>query len=248
MSARKCRCGSSQNSHQALIAKFGEGTPLTPPPHAQIIFPTIGTPVSNGFAVHVSAGSQRGIAKVELFFNGSRWMVERGAKFGVTGQADPGTYTFQPPPTLPDGTLDIVAKVSDDLGLSVDTTIVTVTKGEPCTTSETCAAGQSCDTGRCVWPAPVGELGDTCTYAQYCKSWTCLGAGERYCTQECATDEPTSCPDGFECQADGSSPTAGFCWPADTGGCCSASRGNGVWFHMGMAGLVFGCLRRRRNR
>ncbi len=247
MMVRNCRCGSSQNSHQQLLSIFGPGQVITPPPVASIIFPANSGTVTNGFVVHVQAGSQRGVAKVELFLNGSRWMVLPGAGFGPNGQSLDSKYTFYTPPNVPDGIIDIQAFAYDDLGLSVATIPITVTKGAPCAGDSACADNQTCDAGRCKYPAPSGELGDSCDYGQSCKSWTCLGDGDKICTQDCLTDEPTSCPAGFECLAQSDEGTGGVCWPLDTG-CCSIGHARGaIWVHGGLALLVLGLLRRRRN-
>jgi hypothetical protein len=170
-----------------------------------------------------------------------------GAKFGVNGQLEQA-YTFYTPPNVPDGIIDLQGKAFDDLGLGVATIPVTVMKGAPCATDDACANHQHCDAGRCRFDAPVGELGDSCSYGQYCKSWTCLGDGDKLCTQECLTDEPTSCPTGFECLHSADTGTDGFCWPIDNGGCCSAGHDrNAIWIHGGFALLVLGWLRRRRT-
>jgi hypothetical protein len=250
MGPRDCRCSKTQNSHQQLLAIFGPGTPLTAAPTASIVYPLNNAAVTSGWVTHVSAGSQRGIAKVELYLNGSRWMVMPGAAFGPLGQMNPSTYTFYLPANVPDGIIDIQAKAYDDLGLGVASIPITVTKGAPCTSDSACAEHQTCDAGRCVFAAPTGELGDSCTYSQFCKSWTCLGAGDDMrCTQECLTDEPTSCPAGFTCDPTDDQGTAGFCWPTDTGGCCNVGHERGaIWIHGALAALVLGCLRRRRRR
>ncbi len=248
---RECKCTSTQNSHQHLLSLFGAGTPLTPAPEASIIYPTNGAAVTPGWVAHVSAGSQRGVAKVELYLNDSRWMVLPGAGFGPRGQDIPSDYTFYLPASVPDGIIDLQAKAYDDLGLGVASLPITVTKGAPCTSDDACADHQTCDEGRCRFAAPTGELGDSCSYGQFCRSWTCLGSeGDQRCTQECLTDEPTSCPMGFSCEQTADQSTAGFCWPEDTGGgCCSAGHDrDALWLHGGLALLVLGSLRRRRHR
>jgi hypothetical protein len=249
MTARACKCSSSQNSHQQLVSIFGEGTPLTPPPTAAIVFPTDNMPVVNGSVVHVSAGSQRGVAKVELFLNGSRWLVLAGAKFGPAGQANPSNYTFYLPDHVPDGLIEIQARAYDDLGLRADTIPITVTKGAPCASDDACLDNQTCDAGYCKYPAPVGELGESCEYGQYCKSWSCLGTdGDTRCTQDCATDEPTSCPSGFSCLPTAETGTAGVCWSTDSG-CCSVGRSpRSLWMHAALSLAVIGLLGRRRRK
>jgi hypothetical protein len=247
MAARACKCNSTQNSHQQLLGIFGAGTVITAAPEASIVFPSTNGVVTAGFVTHVSAFSQRGVARVELYLNDSRWLVLPGAKFGPNGQGS-ANYTFYTPPDVPDGIIDIQARAYDDLGIGMATIPITVTKGAPCTSDDACLTNQTCDAGRCKWPAPTGELGDSCTYGQSCKSWTCLGDGDKFCTQDCLTDEPTSCPGGFECLAQSDQGTAGVCWPLDAGGCCSVTHDrNAIWLHGGLALLVLGLLRRRRK-
>lgn len=250
MAVRDCKCSSTQNSHQQLLGLFGAGTPLTAAPHASIVYPTNDTMVSTGWVVHVSAGSQRGVAKVELFLNGSRWMVLPGAAFGPRGQNDDADYTFYVPEDVPDGIIDVEGRAYDDLGMEVATIPVTVTKGAPCTSDDACLANQTCDEGRCKYGPPPGELGDSCDYGQFCKSWTCLGSDDdKRCTQDCLTDEPTSCPMGFTCEPTDDQGTDGFCWPTEEGGCCSVGRDrDAIWIHGGLALAVLGSLRRRRRR
>jgi hypothetical protein len=243
MAARTCRCNSTQNSHQQLLSIFGAGTPITPPPHASIVFPANSAMVTSAFVTHVSAGSQRGVRWVDLFLNGSRWMRLPGAKFGPNGQLD-STYTFYTPASVPDGIIDIEGKAYDDLGLGIVTIPVTVLKGAPCANDDACADHQHCDQGRCRFEAPVGEVGADCSYNQYCKSWTCL---EGSCTQECLTDEPTSCPAGFECVHTSVQGTDGFCFVIDDS-CCSVGHDpRGLWAYGGLAVFVLGALRRRRR-
>jgi len=247
--ARKCRCSSTQNSHQKLFSTFGPGTPITPPPHATIVYPTPDAVVSTGWVVHVSAGSKRGIAKVELYLNGSRWAVLPGQGFGPAGQLDPSTYTFYVPNNVPDGLIDVSARAYDDLGLNVQTDTVLVQKGAPCTSATQCLNDQSCNDGRCAWGPPTGELGDSCSYDQFCTSWMCIGdSGGKYCTVDCVTDEPGSCPSGFSCVPTASTGTNGVCLP-DGGGCCSVGGvgGRGIWGHAALSVLVLTWLRRRRR-
>jgi hypothetical protein len=245
---RSCRCGNAQNSHEKLLSVFGEGTPITPPPHATIGFPAMGSMIGASSVVHILAGSQRGVAHVELYLNGSRWAVLAGQAFGAAGQADPGDYTFQLPPKVPDGLIDIKGIAYDDLGLAAETETVTVVKGEACTSDSTCLKDQSCDAGHCTWPPPEGELGASCSYDQQCTSWTCLGAGDdKYCTTPCYTDEPSTCPTDYTCVGTGNL-TDGYCLP-DSTGCCSVGGDSGrhLWVHVLMSVLVLTWLRRRKR-
>jgi hypothetical protein len=243
---RKCRCGASQNSHAKLISVFGEGTPITAPPHVNIGFPSQGATVASGWVVHALAGSKRGVAKVELFLNGSRWHVLKGQGFGANGQADPSDYTFMVSTKVPDGIIDVKSIAYDDLGIATESDTVTVTKGAACTQDAQCLKDQHCDAGHCTWPPPEGELGTSCTYDQQCKGWTCLGDEDgKFCTVPCYTDEPASCPSDFTCAPTGNQ-TDGFCLP-EGGGCCSVGGDRGLMPTACLSVLVLTWLRRRRR-
>ena len=244
---RNCKCSNTQNSHTMLLGIFGAGTPTTPPPQVTLTVPTAGqTTITNGIAIHANASSKRGVAHVELYLNGSRWLDDAGVPFGPTGQPA-SDYAFPLPSNVPDGVIDIAVKAYDDLGIVTATPTVTVTKGSPCTTSDQCLKDQSCDSGKCEWPAPTAELGASCTYDQACTTWQCTQTNDgQKCSQPCSIDEPTSCPKDFDCLGDAQS---GFCWPAASGGCCSvADSGGAIWGHVGAAALVASLLMRRRKR
>ena len=245
---RNCKCGTAQNSHEKLISVFGEGTPITPAPHVAVTFPLDGSTVNSGWVVHAGAGSKRGVAKVELYLNGSRWTVVKGQGFGALGQADPSDYTLTPSNKVPDGIIDVKAIAYDDLGISTESASITVTKGAPCTSNSTCLKDQQCESGKCVWPAPKGELGDSCSYDQQCKAWTCLGDDSgKYCTTPCYTDEPATCPKDFSCVPTGNQ-TDGFCIP-EGGGCCSVGGDSArhLWLQLCMSVLVLTWLVRRKR-
>ena len=249
--ARPCRCGVTQNAHLTLLSTFGAGTSIVPLPTVSVTSPAANATITNGSAVVATAFSKRGIKKVELWLNGYKWAQVAGAKFGLSGQPS-STYSVALPQDVPDGIIDIVIKAKDDIDGTTATPAITVTKGAPCTSATTCANGQRCDAGRCLWDAPVGELGDTCTFAQYCVSGLCQGTSdEQRCTTPCVPGTSDSCqdPDVFECLEQ--SPGHGVCWPkdADSGGCCRASADNGAApFLFGMVGLVGGVLVLRRRR
>ena len=242
---RACRCGATQNSHKKLLGVFGPGAPITPAPTVAVTSPVAGGPL--GASVVASAGSQRGVAKVELVLNGYPWVTVPGAAFGPRGQPEPSPYLLLVPAGVPDGVIDVVVRASDDLGQRTDSPAVTVTRGAPCTSAASCLPHQRCEEGRCFWE-PTGELGDACTESQLCKSHLCSGtADHKVCTIECVPDEPDECPGELTCVP--SSPGRGICFPLDDdGGCCSAGRGGAPWGHVGAAGLVLGlALRRRRG-
>jgi MYXO-CTERM domain-containing protein len=209
---------------------------MTPNPHPGAEFP-----------VFAQAGSKRGLATVQLWLNGYPWDTQPGGVFGSDGQPDPSNYTLNAPANVPNGIIDVVVKAYDDLGIEGDSAMVTVEKGAPCTSADTCATGQHCTTGRCAWDTPVGQIGDDCPYPQYCVSGVCSPGGNPYCSQSCTVGMARACPSGWDCtQISGSN---GYCAPA-SGGCCSVrdDRG-GPWRQALLAAAVLGAaLRRRRSR
>ena len=238
---RDCRCGPVQQSHSFLIGKLGTGTPLTTTELA--ITSPIGDTISNGATIAAFGSSQRGIVEVEFRLNGYPWGTVPGAPFGNNGQPA-ATYSFTLPPDVPDGVIDIEVEAKDDIGVSAIAT-ATVTKGAPCASADTCAAGQFCEAGRCIWPTPVGEVGDTCEYPQYCLEPRCdTHDGQSFCTRACITGLDDSCGDGLECVDD---PGGAYCWPlADGGGCCSTSR-ELPWGVVMLGGILAFVLGRRRR-
>lgn len=242
--ARPCRCSDTQNSHQKLLTVFGPGTPITTAPTVSIVSPTAGQMISDGSVVHPEAGAQRGIAKLELWLNGSKWSEIPGAAFQMNGQPDPYDYTINFPKGLPDSLYDVVVKAFDDLGTETDSAPVAVVEGAACTDASHCLQDQKCDAGHCHWDAPTGELGDSCSYPQFCKSWTCLDfGGGSECAQTCEQDDPTSCPSGFACEADGST---SICVATGGGGCCSVAGDEGWLPGLLAAGVLAIVLGRRR--
>jgi hypothetical protein len=241
---RPCKCSATQNSHTMLLGLFGPGTVTTAPPMISMTYPPVGsTTISNGIAIHALASSQRGVSHVELYFNGSRWADDPGVPFAAKGQPA-SDYPFPLPANLPDGVIDIQAKAYDDLGAMGVTPVITVTKGAPCTADSQCLAEQSCDsTGRCVFPPPTGKLGAECSFDQFCETSQCTSttSGQR-CSQPCAIDEPETCGGGFDCLG---TEQAGFCWPKDSGGCCSASDADTMATSCVASLFVLLCLLRR---
>jgi hypothetical protein len=239
---RACRCGTTQNSHKKLIDTFGIGTPTYGNPSAA--FMAGNDPLSG--LVMALAGSRRGVTKVELLVNGFPWASAKGADFALGGQPNPAPYSLVWPPTLPDGISDFAIRAHDDLGAFTDSPPITRTKGAPCTSADTCAQGQRCDAGRCLWDPPTLEVGDACDYAQECKSLSCVGTDPKICSQECNPDEDeNTCPAGLSCSELG--PGTGVCFPESGGGCCSASRGT-PWAGIASSALVLVLVMRRRRR
>jgi hypothetical protein len=246
---RPCRCGGSQNSHLKLTSIFGAGQSLIPAPSSVVTLPKA-TDTTLASTVVALAGSQRGVSKVELFVNGSKWAETKGAGFGQNGQENPATYGIPVPAALPNSIVDIKVRAYDDLGNFTDSDTVTVTKGAPCTSADSCAKGQKCEEGRCFWEPAAGELGDECDYPQFCVSGICRGTADRQiCTQECIPNIGDTCPSGYTCIA--TEPTVGICFdPDDDGGCCSTSRQSDSvpWAPVAFAALTLGFLVRPRRR
>jgi MYXO-CTERM domain-containing protein len=243
---RTCKCGMSQNSHHKLLSVFGPGTPITARPSIDLTVPAASGGML-GRAVSAHADAQRGVARVEVYFNGFKWGEAPGVKFLLAGQPS-ATYNIPVPTALPDSVVDVKTIAFDDLEISTESTMVTVTKGAPCTTADTCATGQKCEAGKCFWDPPTGEVGDSCAYPQFCKSLVCQGFGiQPICTQACTPGVEGGCPSGFSCTT---SDTGGVCFFAeDSGGCCSVDRSGEAWLvHGGLAAAVVGFLARRRRR
>jgi hypothetical protein len=247
----QCRCGGFQNTHQTLVNVLGVGTPITAPPTLTVTSPVPDAAIANGSSVVARATAQRGIHKMELYLNGYKWTEVKGSPWGNGGQPET-SYALVLPPEVPDGVIDIVVRAKDDIDVSTDSPTITVTKGAPCTSADTCADGQLCDAGRCFWEPPVGVLGDECSFQQFCMTELCqaIDGGESRCTQGCVLGLADACPTGYECIAN--SETGGVCWPASDlkGNClgCSNSREGSLQGLLFVLGLGFLVLRRPRRR
>jgi MYXO-CTERM domain-containing protein len=245
-SSRACKCGANQNSHLKILSVFGAGTAITAAPTITLTDPLDGAMLNRG--VTGMASSKRGVSRVELFFNGFKWAETPGVQFGARGQPSPSPYTVVVPTMLPNSIVDIKMVAYDDLGVSTDSAVVTVTKGAPCDSASTCATGQKCEAGRCFWDPPVGEIGDECSYTQFCKSGLCTGTSDQQiCTQSCIPGVADSCPSGLECVM--SSANAGLCFFASSGGCCSVDGSHRAWWvQLALAAVVLAYVGRRRRR
>ena len=217
---RPCDCGGLQNSHQRLLNIFGPGTPLTAPPTLTVSAPMNGDTVGTGATVVATSAAQRGVARLELWLNGYLWVTVKGAPFNQSGQPET-TYPLTFPANVPNSIIDIVVKSFDDIEAVTVAPTITVTKGAPCTSADTCLLGQKCDAGKCYWDPPTGELGDACEYPQFCIGGNCLDTSEgKFCSQTCVVGVADSCPAGFECE--GAAGGAGVCVTAGAGDdtCC----------------------------
>jgi len=242
---RACKCGATQNSHQKVLSVFGAGTPSTGNPTAVISAPVTGGPF--GSAVAAQAGARRGVARVALYLNDYKWTEVPGSAFGMHGQPNPDAYSIPIPSGVPNSIIDIKVVASDDLDASTQSAVVTVTKGAPCVTADTCAKGQKCEAGKCFWDPPMGEIGADCAYPQFCKTGVCQGTkDQQICTQPCTPGQADACPSGFDCAMQ--TATTGVCF-FSSGGCCSVDRGDTAWWaHFGLAAVVLGSAARRRRR
>jgi hypothetical protein len=244
-STRTCKCGGYQNSHQTLINIFGPGTPLTAPPALAVSAPTPGAMIANQTPVIATASAQRGVARLELWLNGYLWLTVKGAPFGANGQPET-TYPLVIPSGVPDSIIDIVVKAYDDINAETIAPTITVTKGAPCATADTCAKGQKCEAGKCFWDTPTGTIGDACTYPQFCITGNCLDASDgMYCSQVCVVGNAETCPLGYECVG----------MAGETGDCVHAGAGDDTCCNIGANGkastllslLVVGLVLRRRR-
>ncbi len=249
---RDCKCGFSQNTHLHLLNLFGEGTSLIPAPTAAITQPATSSTAANSLpgTIVASAGSKRGVGRVELFINGHKWAEVKGAAFGSLGQPDPSPYSIQIPAAVPDSIVDLQVKAYDDLELVGESAVITLVKGAAggCTSAASCAEGQRCEAGKCFWDPPAGEVGDACTFPEFCKSGQCSDStiqDDGVCTQPCVVGLADACPNGLECIAVGN---GGICYTAaDGGGCCSAGTET-PWapFVLGLGIFGFVVIRRRK--
>lgn len=110
--ARECRCGGNrQNAHQKFTELFGVGT-LPEPPVLLLEVAASNGVVDPGFSVVARAQHRRGLARLELLFNGWVWDT-------LPGELDAGEQelAFIASARLPDGYIDIEVKAYNDLGV-----------------------------------------------------------------------------------------------------------------------------------
>ncbi|HEU4727224.1 MAG TPA: hypothetical protein VFT22_05035, partial [Kofleriaceae bacterium] len=126
MKVRACQCGKSQNSHLKLLTVFGPGTPITQHPSIAMTLPAMSGGTLDR-SVTADAGAQRGVARVEVYFNGFKWAEAPGVPFERDGQPD-ATYEIPVPSSLPDSIVDVQMVALDDLEIATESSMVTVTK------------------------------------------------------------------------------------------------------------------------
>ncbi len=247
-SARNCICGgTTQNSHQRLLAVHGPGTVPIAAPVVNITMPADGaTNLPRDFSVYPTAIDPRGLKSLELFVNGWKWAELPG----VWQKAS--VYVVNLPGSVPDGVMDIKIRGCGDTGVCGED-MITVTRGAPCASEASCLAGQKCEAGKCFWDPPSLNVGDPCAFPQECLSQVCAEVGgEQICSESCVAGPNDRCPEGFECIAPANG-QRGNCGPLveDAGGCCSTagSDRNAVLVNLGL-GSVIGLMvvRRRRRR
>lgn len=238
----QCRCGgTAQNSHRWLRTVLGENPMVVAGPTIAIQSPAEGEAVTAGFSIGATAAHMRGIGRVQMWINGTMYGEEE------SNGSPSSPYWFQTPAGLSDGIIDIEIRATNDIGTE-SVAAVTVQKGAPCTSADSCEAGQLCEEGRCKFPTAVGELGDACVSDMECLSELCPKQGETgYCSQNCfPTATENTCPDGFSCLEVNAS--RGVCWPKeDTGNCgCQSSSSAGQLGGLLLICLVLLGLRRQR--
>jgi hypothetical protein len=243
---RPCACGGLQNTHQRLLSIFGPGTPLTAPPALAVSGVANGDTVGNGATVIATASAQRGVSRLELWLNGYKWLTVQGAAFGQSGQPEKA-YALTFPADVPNSIVDIVVKAYDDIDAETIAPTITVTKGAPCANADSCALGQKCEAGKCFWEPPTGQLGDECSYPQFCATGTCLDTSAgMICSTDCVVGVGDSCPMGFTCE--GPTGQGGKCVPEGAGDdtCCGIGANGKTSTLLSLFVVAFLLCRRRR--
>jgi MYXO-CTERM domain-containing protein len=213
--SRFCRCSDKQNSHVKLLNELGSSGLSATPGQIQMLSPSIW----DGSLISGLVKEKRWIRSIELWINGFRW-----AKLPHQSVQD---FNFPAPVELSDGILDVEVREVNDLGV-VGVDRRTLTKGAPCTSAASCRAPETCNQGKCVYPPPTGQLGQTCAAAQDCASWECLDyAGAQRCSVGCLVGTKNSdCPGDYTCVSSDENGT-GMCWPTQelpaAAGCCGAT-------------------------
>lgn len=237
--SRFCRCSDTQNSHVKLLNELGSSGRAPSPGAVQIDGPA----QWDGTVINGTVVEPRWVRSIELWINGFRW-----AKLGH--QALTG-FLFPAPEGVSDGILDVEVREVNDLGaVAVDR--ITYTKGAPCQTAADCRSPETCDAGRCLYPAPTGQLGQVCSEAKDCASWECLAYGGETsrCAQSCLVGTKNNdCPAAYTCVSTDENGT-GMCWPTEelpAAGCCGAAAEapSALTLLAGLGGLL---LMRRRPR
>lgn len=225
-----CQCSAgTQNSYKHIFDLFGVGTPT--PPMLTVLSPTDGKKVTPRFPVRVSAADDAAIDRAELWIDGSLADTATAAPWGFTA------------PDLAMGSHAIEVHAIDTTNMST-VVALSIDQGPACTAGGGCTGTDVCVAGGCIaGPEEPNGLGTICTSGAECISMTCADGGEQFkhCVAACDPRQGGSCPDGFDCLANGDS---GVCWPS-SGGCCSASGDPRASLLLG-AIVLASVLRRRR--
>jgi MYXO-CTERM domain-containing protein len=234
-SPRNCQCGgATQNSVQRIKAIFGDAIPPTPP-EVSIESPSNSSVVRPGFTIVVEATDDVEVKRVEVLIDGD----------SIGARTEP-PYEFSAPGDLFTANVEIEARAFDDRG-TMGTDTVSVTVGDPCSSTNECGTGEACVDGRCVPFEVDGGLGEECTSDADCASGICveeLGV----CTELC---DPAAdgCPFGFDCTEVAGGGGACFRGEGD-GGDCGCRVGGHSKLPMAPLALLalFFVIRRRRAR
>jgi MYXO-CTERM domain-containing protein len=253
-----CSCGGARaNTHVQLEGVFGPGAPPTPPVIEGILYPADGATLTNLSIVQVRAVDPRGVFKVEILLNGWLWATWQQPEMLVDAVPAELAITIPNADSVPAGVIDVEVRVYNDL-MAMSSETVTVTKGSPCSSADSCADGQTCEEGRCAWAQPTGQLGDACEFDQQCEGpnvydGRCESDGtQSICTRSCYVGVNDNCPaeEGYYCLGENDG-DQGVCWLREETGCCStgADRGGVPLAPLALAGVVgLLAVRRRRRR
>lgn len=237
--SRYCRCSDRQNSHVKLLNELGASGRPASPGQISMLTPSLW----DGSLITGLVQESRWIRSIELWINGFRW-----AKLPHQSLPD---FHFAAPAELSDGIVDVEVREINDLG-AVSTDRRTMVKGAPCTSSASCRTPETCEEGKCVYPAPTGAVGQVCRAAQDCASWECLSyAGDQRCSTSCLVGaKNNTCPNDYTCVSTDEDGT-GMCWPTDelpAAGCCDARGRSSAWPNALVLLAALGGLSLRRPR
>ncbi len=227
---RNCRCGYTQNSVQALLARLGTSDPI--PPSLTVRSPLWMASVPPAFPIEIDVSDNRRVARVEVWADGE-----------VREVATNPPYTLHAPFDLPLGPQTLEVHAVDGAA--------NVTKAQLMVTIEAeCGAPADCPEGDCVNGRCGAALGDECSHHIDCASGVCArppGTFSLYCGQAC--DEAGGCPAGTTCVAE-----SNMCWGETGGGGgggdgCSLGGGpkKAFWIGMILGFVVLAAAARRRR-
>lgn len=208
-SARSCQCGgSTQNSVQMMYSVIGAADEQLAP-EVNITQPSNGATVAPGFAVQATATDDDSIDRVELYVDGNLVSTDQSAPFSFTTNAN-----------LSAGNHSVEARAFDSAQLSSSDTIsvsIDDTMDPPDPPDDPNDPPDDPDDPPQPPDFPDGETGAFCMDGSDCISGMCASDGsEDRCTESCDTDDPASCPDGFDCLGAGNGQNV--CWPQAGGG------------------------------